>query len=58
MDRILEYIRDKIRCNHVSDLRNSMLLQNIVKELVNAEDLFSREEIIYLLRYVIKEIED
>lgn len=57
METILEFMKYKLKCDYISDLRNVNKVHNIVEEVLKLENQFSMEEIVYLLRYINSQID-
>lgn len=52
MEKILEFMKCKIKCEYISDLRNPNKLYEIINEVLQVEKEYSKDEITYLLKYV------
>lgn len=56
-DCILEYIRNRLGCHYISDLRNQELFVNILKEVQELDCGWPEEAIDYLLSYIRQDID-
>lgn len=52
MEEILEFMKCKLKCEYISDLRNPNKLYEITSELLKIEKEYSKDEITYLLKYI------
>ena len=52
MEEILEFMKHKLECEYISELRNPNKLYEITSELLKIEKEYSKDEITYLLKYI------